>query len=223
VALPGDTNAHDDPLYFSGSTLAPDLSLPRIREPLDTTDQPSPPQPRKARHTNPWHQATAAIDRIPTALTSDSDAAAQAHLAALGSTLDVLPAAARSEVRAQLQQAAFDFERATRSRIRADHQHARALRAATRELLYTPLDQDGAILAMLLNTSVLALIAATRWHAKRHHAQQEASARQALNQLQAAYQHTAKQPLQHLRQQAPPPKVAARYAHHLHQAVPDPR
>jgi hypothetical protein len=221
VALPGDTNAHGDPVYFSGSTLAPDLSLPRIGERLDTTDQPTPPQPGKARRTNAWHQATAAIDRIPNALANDADEAAQAHLAALGSTLDVLPAAARNQVRAQLRQAAFDFERATRSRIRADHQHARALRAATKELLYTPLDQDGAVLAMLLNTTVLALIAAARWHAKRHHAQQEASARRALHQLRAAYRQTAKQPLERLRQQAPPPQTADRYAHHLRQAVPE--
>ncbi|MEU6148063.1 relaxase/mobilization nuclease domain-containing protein, partial [Streptomyces sp. NPDC047081] len=32
VALPGDRNAVQEPIFYSGSTLAPDLSLPRIRE-----------------------------------------------------------------------------------------------------------------------------------------------------------------------------------------------
>lgn len=144
-----------------------------------------------------------------------------AHLAAPGSTLDVLPATARGKARAQLQQAAIDFECASRSRVRADHHHARALRAAARELLHTPSNQDGAGLAMLLDAAVLARTAAARRHAMRHHAQQEAAARQALHQTQAACQHAAKQPLERLRQHAPPQETAERYAHHLRQTVPE--
>jgi hypothetical protein len=42
VALQGDTNTAGEPVWFSGSTLAPDLSFPKIRESLAAT---APPQP----------------------------------------------------------------------------------------------------------------------------------------------------------------------------------
>nr|WP_308416899.1 mobilization protein [Streptomyces sp. AJS327] len=201
VALPGDSNKAGELVYFSGSTLAPDLSLPRIRERQTATD--TTPGRRAVRRTDPWHQATASIDRIPAALASDEAPAAQAHLAALGETLDLLPAVTdRGALRSELRQAARGFERATRSRIRADHQHVRALRNAAKELLHTP-SGDGSGLAMLLNAAVLAVIAAARWHASQQHAQQEAAARQTLHHLQAAYQQAATQPLTELRRHTP--------------------
>lgn len=219
VALPGDTNKAGQPVYFSGSTLAPDLSLPRIRERQTATDAPA---ERSAHRPDTWHQATAGIERVPNALTADGDpAAAQAHLVALGETLDLLPATTqRRDLRSQLQQAARGFERATRSRIRADHQHARALRSATKELLYTS-PEDGAALAMLLNAAVIAVIAASRWHAARQHTQQEAAAHQALHHVQAAYEQAAAQPLANLRELAPSEQIERRYADHIRQTVPD--
>jgi hypothetical protein len=36
-ALPGDTNDQGKPVFYSGSTLAPDLSLPQIRQRLNTS------------------------------------------------------------------------------------------------------------------------------------------------------------------------------------------
>lgn len=87
VALAGDTNGKQEPIWFSGSELSPDLSLPKIRKRLDATDQPQ-GGPRRA---NPWHQATAAAERIPHHLDQAYDGAAQAHLAAFGEALDVLP------------------------------------------------------------------------------------------------------------------------------------
>ncbi|WP_436845215.1 hypothetical protein [Streptomyces sioyaensis] len=44
---------------------------------------------------NPWHQATAAIERIPTLLDGD-DAAAQVHLVAFGEALAALPPSIRA-------------------------------------------------------------------------------------------------------------------------------
>ncbi|MQS05152.1 relaxase/mobilization nuclease domain-containing protein, partial [Streptomyces alkaliterrae] len=38
IALNGDTNVQGEPIWFSGSQLAPDLSLPKIRERLNATD-----------------------------------------------------------------------------------------------------------------------------------------------------------------------------------------
>lgn len=61
-ALSGDTNNKGEPVFYAGSTLAPDLSLPKIRERLATTS----PEPATVPPGNPWHQATAATERIPT-------------------------------------------------------------------------------------------------------------------------------------------------------------
>lgn len=148
VALADDTNQNGEPFWYSGSTLAPDLSLPQIRRRLDATDQQQ-PEPRR---TNPWHQATAATERIPHHLEHQDDPAAQAHLAAFGEALDALPLLAPQGVRFPLRRAAEEFERATRSRIQADHQHARALRGAVRAMVREPVPRNGALLAMLLDT-----------------------------------------------------------------------
>lgn len=219
VALPGDTNARGEPVYFSGSTLAGDLSLPRIRERLNTTEDVTTSQP--AHRPDAWHQATAALDHIPTALAGDNDTAAQAHLAALGETLDLLPVTASDHLRPQLRQAALDFERGTRSRIRADHTHTQALRQATRNLLRTDPHSDGAALAMLLDAALIAVLAAARWHTDRHHAQQQAAARQTLHRLESAYQQAADPPLTALAERAPAQRTTQRYARHVRETVPD--
>ena len=72
-ALPGDTNDKGAPVFYSGSTLAPDLSLPQIRRRLATTS----PEPATVQPGNPWHQATAATERIPHHLTHGDDPTGQ--------------------------------------------------------------------------------------------------------------------------------------------------
>ncbi|MBD0746169.1 relaxase/mobilization nuclease domain-containing protein [Streptomyces sp. CBMA152] len=217
VALQGDTNSQQEPIWYSGSALAPDLSLPKIRQRLEATDH----QPQGSRRTNPWHQATAATERIPHRLGQADDGAAQAHLAAFGEALDVLPLLAPQGVRAQLRQAAEAFERATRSRVQAEHQHARALRGAVRAMIREPAPRDGALLAMFLDAAILVVIAAARWHQLRHHNQQVASAHQALLHLQAAYEQAAAAPLVALAQRRPPQQVVERHILLIRQAVPD--
>lgn len=205
IALERDTNAKGEPVWYSGSTLAPDLSFPKIRQRLDATEAPS------RRENSPWHEAASAAERIPQHLDQVDDAAAQAHLAALGETLDALPLLAPQPVRAQLAQAATAFERATRSRIRAEHQHAHALRSAVRSVLRQPAPKDGAGLAMLLDAALLAVIAAARWHEQRHHRQQEKAARQALAPLQAAYDQAAAEPLAALARRRPSRQAEERH------------
>ncbi|PGH49552.1 mobilization protein, partial [Streptomyces sp. Ru87] len=61
IALADDTNAAGEPVWFSGSKLAPDLSLPKIRERLTATTD----QPINRHEPDPWHQATQAVERIP--------------------------------------------------------------------------------------------------------------------------------------------------------------
>ncbi|WUH92251.1 mobilization protein [Streptomyces sp. NBC_00433] len=217
VALDDDTNAEGQPIWFSGSTLAPDLSYPQIRDRLTTTGPApvaDPPRP------NPWHQATAAVERIPHHLDQNDDPASQAHITAFAEALDVLPLKAPQEIRHHLRQAASDFERASRSRIRADHQHAQALRNAVRAIARQPATGDGAALAMFLDAAVLALIAIQRWQTARHQGQQVEAARRTLNHLQAAYDQVVATPLAALTHRTPSQSDADRHAQRIRLTVP---
>ncbi|WP_055627219.1 relaxase/mobilization nuclease domain-containing protein [Streptomyces hirsutus] len=220
VASEDNTTAGKEPIWYSGSELAPDLSFPKIRARLEATGPQPTSQPGR-RRPNPWHQATAAAERIPQHLTGNDDRASQAHLAAFGEALDALPLLAPAPIRAQLREAASAFERATRSRVRAEHHHARALRGAVRAMLREPSPKDGAGLAMFLDAAILVGIAAARWHQLRHHDQQVAATQQALLHLQAAYADTAAAPLAVLAQRRPPEEAVDRHIRHLRQAVPD--
>ncbi|MEC3995891.1 relaxase/mobilization nuclease domain-containing protein [Actinacidiphila sp. DG2A-62] len=216
VALDGDTNAEGQPIWFSGSTLAPDLSYPQIRARLSSTE-PVLPGPRRP---NPWHQATTATERIPHHLAQNNDPAAQAHITAFAEALDVLPLHAPEELRPQLRAAATAFERASRSRVQADHHHARALRNAVRALARQPSTGDGATLAMFLDAALLAVIAIQRWQQSRHQNQQVEAARRTLTHLQAAYAHAAAAPLAALAHRAPPRSAAERHAGRIRQTLP---
>ncbi|MFI6804172.1 mobilization protein [Streptomyces luteogriseus] len=217
-ALPGDTNDKGEPVFYAGSTLAGDLSLPRIRQRLATTS----PEPVAVRPGNPWHQATAATERIPHHLAHSNDEVAQGQLAALGGALDLLPLTAPPAVRAELEHAAVAFERATRSRIAADHASARVLRRSVQAIWKDPARQgDGAGLAMLLDVALTAVAYAMHWHRTRQHAQQQAAAEQTLIHLQAAYVQITGPVLTGLASRAPSPQTKRRYAHHLQQTVPE--
>ncbi|GGN55707.1 mobilization protein [Streptomyces kronopolitis] len=218
VALPGDVNKHGEPVWFSGSTLAGDLSLPKIRQCLAATG----PEPIAVRPGNPWHQAVAATERIPGHLTRGDDHVAQGQLAALGAVLDLLPITAPPVAKAELQQAAAAFERATRSRITADRDSARVLRRSVQAIWSHPRTAgDGSGAAMLLDAALTAVVFAMHWHHKHQHAQQEAAARQTLVHLQAAYGPIVEPALGDLACRAPGQQTKHRYAHHLRQAVPE--
>lgn len=207
VAVEGDTNAAGEPIWFSGAKLAPDLSFPKVRERLTAIQAPPATEPGSRHRPNPWHRTTAAAERIPHRLDHGDDAAAQAHIAAFGEAVDVLPLLAPSHLRPHLQQAAIAFERATRSRVRAQQDQARALRGAVRALRTTPVTGDGSGLAMFLDVAILVVIAAARWHQVRRHDQQVAAAHQTLVHLQAAYQQAAAGPLAALAQREPPART----------------
>ncbi|MCX5501094.1 relaxase/mobilization nuclease domain-containing protein [Streptomyces sp. NBC_00053] len=220
VALENDTNADGEPVWFSGSTLSPDLSLPKIQGRLAAADVPAGNSEGRLRP-HPWHQATAATERIPRHLGQPDDGAAQAHLAAFGEALDAVALTAPPNVHAELRAAASAFERATRSRIRAEHHHARALRGAVKAMLHEPTPKDGALLAMFLDAALLVVIAAARWHDQRHHDQQTAAAHQTLLHLHAACEEAAAEPLAVLAQRRPPRQSVERYVRCVHQCVPE--
>ncbi|WMX46251.1 mobilization protein [Streptomyces roseicoloratus] len=219
VALPGDLNKHGEPVWFSGSTLAGDLSLPKIRHRLGDTTA---PEPASVRPADPWHLATAATDRIPHHLTRDDDHVAQGQLVALGGALDLLPLTAPAAARRELEHAAALFERATRSRATADLDSARVLRRSVQTILRTPTATgDGTGLAMLLDAALIAVAFARHWHRQRQNAQQEAAARQTLVHLQTAYTQVTAPVLNDLVSRAPGIPIKERYARHLQQAIPE--
>ncbi|WP_435602299.1 mobilization protein [Streptomyces sp. bgisy130] len=218
VALPGDVNKVGEPVWFSGSTLASDLSLPKVRQRLSDTA----PEPIAPRPGDPWHQATAATERIPSHLTFGDDHAAQGQLVALGAALDLLPITAPSAAKAELQLAAAAFERATPSRITADRDSARVLRRSVQAIWRHPdAAGDGSGPAMLLDAALTAVAFAIHWHRTHQHAQQEAAAEQALVHLQAAYGTVIEPALGDLARRAPGQQTKHRYAHHLQRAVPE--
>ncbi|WP_028810520.1 relaxase/mobilization nuclease domain-containing protein [Streptomyces flavidovirens] len=219
VALKDDTNTEGEPVWFSGSTLSPDLSLPKIQSRLAAAGIPA-GNPNGHLRPHPWYQATAATERIPHHLGRPDAEAAQAHLAALGEALDAVALTAPPDIRTELRAAASAFERATRSRIHAEHHHARALRGAVKAMLREPSPKDGALLAMFLDAALLAVIAAARWHDQRQHNQQTAAAHQTLLHLQTASERTTSGHLLAAGQHRPPQKVAVRYAQLIRQTTP---
>ncbi|MFZ3569659.1 relaxase/mobilization nuclease domain-containing protein [Streptomyces sp. BH097] len=221
VALTGDTNQADEPVWFSGSELAPDLSFPKVKNSLDSLT-PQSTTPSVERRSNSWHQATAALERLPHHLAEGNtdEEAAQAHINALGEALTAASLTAPAHRRAQLRDASTAFERAVRSRTQADHYHARALRSTVRAILREPAPADGATLGMFLDAAILAVIASIRWHQHHHHNQQVAAAHHTLTGLQALYEETAPAPLAVLAHQRPPRTVADSHRAYLWQAVP---
>ncbi|AJT62462.1 hypothetical protein T261_0773 [Streptomyces lydicus] len=208
VALADDRNEDQKPIFYSGSTLAPDLSLPRIRErwsettdssqsgdaPTDRSARPAPSSPAAARR-----RATSAVWQAVLVIDHGDDAQVAAHIAAAGEVLDALAKTSAAHTRRELREAAWAFERASRSHIRAERGHDRALRQAASDLVYSGpafgRGEDGATTAMLIDMAFFLVTAAAHWHAKKEHAQQAAAARQAAEHLRAAYQAAAPMPL----------------------------
>ncbi|MEU9126397.1 mobilization protein [Streptomyces sp. NPDC048506] len=220
AAVPHPTRIESDEREAAG----PAVGRPAAPDDRDATDPPSTAPRPGLRTRNPWHQATAASDRIPWVLRHDDDTAARAHLAAFGEALAALPPLAPPDIGPQLQLAAIAFERVTRSgarsRFRA-HPHARALRSAVRALRHQPVRGHGAALAMFLGSSVLVVNAALRWHQHRRNDQQVIAARRTLHHLRTAYDLAAAKPLTALALRGPETASPARYAQLVHEAVPE--
>ncbi|MFF3372037.1 relaxase/mobilization nuclease domain-containing protein [Streptomyces sp. NPDC002680] len=209
VALPDDRNHIQEPVFYAGSTLSPDLSLPRIRKRISgNTDAPtsgadtSPDQATPLKPSGPAtarRRATTAVWQALLVIDDGRDAAVAAQIAAAGEVLDSLAQTSATHTRTQLRDAAFAFERATRSHVQAERGHDRALREAARDLVHSGpalgRGEDGATTAMLIDMAFFLVTAAVHWHAKKNHAQQAAAARQAAEHLRTAYLAAASAPL----------------------------
>ncbi|WP_405735032.1 mobilization protein [Streptomyces sp. NBC_01537] len=236
VALPDDRNKDGEPVFYSGSKLAPDLSLPRIRERWTGAADPGhnedvqPARSPRSPATGPAsarRRAAGAAWQAMLVIDHGGDGAVAAQIAAAGEVLDALAKTSAAHTRRELRKAAFAFERACRSHIRAERGHDRALRQAARDLIYSGpalgRGEDGATTAMLIDMAFFLVIAAANWHGKKEHAQQVAAARQAANHLRAAYQAAAGHPMGALHQRGRhlPPTLQRKLAAHLRRAVPE--
>ncbi|MFE0179793.1 relaxase/mobilization nuclease domain-containing protein [Streptomyces olivaceus] len=206
VALSDDLNRDGEPVFYPGARLAPDLSLPRLRErwSADAQDAPSAARPDAVR-TGPGRPAAArratasAVWQTVLVFEHGGDAVAAAHIAAAGEVLDALAKTSAAHARRELRDAATAFERASRSHVRAARGHDQALRQAARDLVQggpaLGRGEDGATTAMAIDMLFFLITAAARWHARRGHAQQAEAATRAAEHLRAAYQAAAAQPL----------------------------
>ncbi|MGW1052901.1 relaxase/mobilization nuclease domain-containing protein [Streptomyces sp. NPDC002521] len=232
VALPGDRNRHREPVWFAGSTLAPDLSYPKIQSRLaDGTADASPLQEVDSGRSD-WSApargrriATGIAERASVLLDSDDDDAA-AQLVGVGELLDAVAQTSPVATRTELGAAARSFERATRSHVRAERADTRAIRSAARGIIQAGSalgrGEDGGTTAMLVSTLVLVALAAARWHSARGHAQQAEASRQTAEHLRAAYRRAAAVPMQVLRDQGRALPEAQRRAYEttIHAALP---
>ncbi|MCX5123719.1 mobilization protein [Streptomyces sp. NBC_00347] len=198
VALPEDRNKDGAPIHYAGSKLAPDLSLPRLRErwtgaPTQATaPQAGSPAASRRRATGAVWQAVLLVDQ-------GDDTTVAALIAAGGEVLDALAKTSAAHTRHQLRDAAAAFERAARSHIRAERGQDQALRQAARELVHggpaLGRGEDAATGAMLIDMVFFLATAASAWHAKKGHAQQAVAALQAAQHIRAAYQTAAAHPM----------------------------
>ncbi|MFI9319719.1 relaxase/mobilization nuclease domain-containing protein [Kitasatospora aureofaciens] len=224
LARPGDANAQGEPVYFGGSKLSPDLSINRLRERL-AAQQPTTPargtvEPDCWRQTETTLRETARFAYQGQHHSDESDAVVQAQATAFGELLHTAALTAPAHTRAELRAAANTFNRANRSRIRAEHQQAAALRTAAKELLSAG-SKDGETAASLLSTAVFVLIAIASWHEAHGHRQQAAAAQQSLVHLRTAYRQTAEPVIAALTCRTPTPKTINRLAAQVQTAVPD--
>ncbi|MEV0139638.1 relaxase/mobilization nuclease domain-containing protein [Streptomyces globisporus] len=230
VALPGDRNAKGQPVFYSGSKLAPDLSLPRIRErwignPHRPAQQPALPPvtgPASARRrvTSAAWQALFVIDH-------GENGVAAAQIASTGEVLDALAQTSAAHTRHELQAAAAAFERASRSHVRAARGHDHALRRAARDLVQSGpafgRGEDGAATAMAIDMLIFLVSAAAHWHAGKQHAQQAEAAHRAAEHLRVAYLAAAERPMAALHQRGVrmAPSQQHRHAALVRQALPE--
>ncbi|MFJ8811237.1 relaxase/mobilization nuclease domain-containing protein [Streptomyces sp. NPDC102490] len=206
VALPDDLNRDGEPVFYPGARLAPDLSLPRIRERWSGDAQETPAtRQEEAPRTAPGAPASArrrtasATWQAVLVVEHGDDAVAAAHIAAAGEVLDALAKTSAAHTRRNLRDAAAAFERASRSHVRAVRGHDQALRQAARDLVHggpaLGRGEDGATTAMAIDMLIFLITAAARWHARKGHVQQVGAATRAAEHLRTAYQTASAQPL----------------------------
>ncbi|MGW1839625.1 relaxase/mobilization nuclease domain-containing protein [Streptomyces sp. NPDC002067] len=194
VALPGDRTAGGRAVWYSGSRLAPDLSLPRVRERWGQSA--IEPAGKPATRAEAWRQAAHHVTEASRVLAQCGQEDGAGAVAALGDFLTTYGVQAPSYVRGEIKAAAEAFERAGRapSARRAESRARGHLRAASEQLAFGAALVAGggeiaAVLA-LLGAVVLAVAAAVEWHKARDFRLQAGAARAAGMHLRQAQEVT---------------------------------
>ncbi|MFF5808265.1 relaxase/mobilization nuclease domain-containing protein [Streptomyces sp. NPDC012746] len=194
VALPGDRTAGGRAVWFSGSRLAPDLSLPRVRErwSAGASSHTSPGVGTVPSRAAAWQLAAEHVHQAAAVLGQAGNEAGAGEMVALADFLATYAAQAPEAVRDELRTAARAFERAGRAPTsrRMDSEASAHLRSAT-QLLVTGASAiasggEAAAAIAILVAVALAITAAMRWHQAAQHAAQERAAAQAGTHLRAA-------------------------------------
>ncbi|MFE2226343.1 MULTISPECIES: relaxase/mobilization nuclease domain-containing protein [Streptomyces] len=219
VGRPGDLNEDGEQIFHPGGKISPDLSLPKIKMRLESSQPEEHPTARRNRPSTPWHQATDALDALPADLADD--ARAQAHITALGELIEATAQKAPAALRSELRAAAKAFSRAQRSQVRAEDRAAHAVRAAARDIAHAATGPDGSTLAVLVAALVWSVIVAGRWHEAKGHAHQADAARQALQHLQRAADHALAPTLTDLAQRQPKEESRRTLASDVRAAIPE--
>lgn len=197
VNMPGDRAGDDTPIWFGGSRLAPDLSLPRVRQrwgdvaggerveehaaaaPQSQSPVPSRPLTRAQRRAAAWQQAGEAVEQARAVLSSAGDPRSAAAAAALADLLTAAASQAPSVVRRELVLAARAFEQAGRMPWRQT-QASRQIRGAMWALLDAGRALSSGHEGVAVLKLIVAAVAAVRAVSARHQAaQMQAHARAA--------------------------------------------
>ncbi|MFG2884873.1 hypothetical protein ACGFYV_21725 [Streptomyces sp. NPDC048297] len=190
VALPGDRNAAQTPVWFSGARLAPDLSLPRMRERWQRQAVGSAAAP-----TGVWQVAEQKVRAAASQLGAGGLSQGAGDVAALGDLIVVAAVISQRVVRDQMRQAASEFERASRAPTARDLEgQARELYRESTQVLAQASASVGrsdttAALGFLL-ALVTAVEASRRWHEAQQHRVQERAAGRAGRLLREAVEVT---------------------------------
>ncbi|MFF8279939.1 relaxase/mobilization nuclease domain-containing protein [Streptomyces lateritius] len=169
VAMPGDRNPEQTPIWFSGARLAPDLSLPRVRERWST---PVPAQ--RAAPAEMWRIAEDKVREAAGQLGAEGLHQGAGDVAALGDLIVVAAIVSPRLVRDQIRHAAEEFERAARAPgDRALEGQARRLYRESAQVLSQSVAavgrNDAAAALGFLLALVQAVEAARRWHEAQEH------------------------------------------------------
>ncbi|MFE2314130.1 relaxase/mobilization nuclease domain-containing protein [Streptomyces sp. NPDC059441] len=169
VALPGDRNKRQEPVWFSGSRLAPDLSLPRVRERWS-----GPVLRPSSVPAGMWRVAEQKVRAAADQLGAGGLHQGAGDVAALGDLIVVAAVISPRLVRDQIREAATEFERASRAPAARNLEgQARELYRESTQVLSQSVASVGrndaaAALGFLL-ALVTAVEASRRWHEAQEH------------------------------------------------------
>ncbi|MBX9387402.1 relaxase/mobilization nuclease domain-containing protein [Streptomonospora nanhaiensis] len=174
VALPDDRNDTGEPVWLSGSTLAPELSLPRLRRRFAAA---APPEPGIGA-ARAWARLRRCLDEARQRTPGDTMGRRAETAAALSDAFTAVAAAAPRPLRPGLRAAADAWQQAGRLPCPTQqHPHAARLRDAARTLIRTdgtPDTQDlRGVLDLLdaLAADLAEWYTAQRWAPQRHRAE----------------------------------------------------